>query len=100
MVMDFGFDGVYEATVKFAMTSRPRMRKAQMRIDQPKPTCLMRRPTMMGKMTPPKLDPVARMPYAAPRFLSNHPEIVFNAATWTFRAVANTCVVGFIFLPG
>lgn len=58
------------------MMSRPRTRKPQVRMAQPKPTSLMSRLTMMGKMTPPMLEPVERTPKAAPRFLSNHAWIV------------------------
>lgn len=45
----------------------------------------------MGKMTPPRLEPVAKIPNAAPRRLLNHPEIVFRAQT--------RLAVGVPFLP-
>jgi hypothetical protein len=66
------FDGaIRERTVKFAKISNPSMRKAQMRIAQPKPTSGIRRTTMMGKITPPKDDPAATRPRAAPRLWKN-----------------------------
>lgn len=61
------------------MMSRPRIKKPQVRMAQPKPTSLIIRLTMMGKMTPPMLEPVERIPKAAPRFLSNHAWIVDRA---------------------
>ena len=39
----------------------------------PKSDLLDEAVTMMGKMTPPILEPVERMPKAAPLLLSNHP---------------------------
>ena len=35
---------------------------------------------MMGKMTPPILDPLDMIPYAVPRFLANHPGITLVAS--------------------
>lgn len=56
-------------TVKLAMMRRKRMRNAEIRIVQGKPTDLIKCVSMMGKMTPPKLDPVEQMPKAAARLL-------------------------------
>ena len=63
--------GILDLTVRQVTTSNLRIRKAAMRIAHPKPTRVMSRSTMMGKITPPALDPEAMIPYAAPRFLLN-----------------------------
>ena len=65
---------IWERTVKFAKMSSANIRKAQVRIAQPKPTSEIRWTTIMGKMTPPKDDPAATRPRAAPRFLKNQVE--------------------------
>jgi len=58
-----------EETVKFVMMSRPRMRKAQILIVQPKPTLGSRWTTMIGNMTPPNDEPaIAKPPAIARRF--------------------------------
>lgn len=61
-----------DRTVKLAKIKSANIRKAQMRIAQPKPTSGIRRMTMMGRMTPPREDPAATKPRAAPRFAKNH----------------------------
>jgi hypothetical protein len=58
-----------EETVKFVMMRRPRMRKAQILIVQPKPTFGSRWTTMIGNITPPKDEPaIAKPPAIARRF--------------------------------
>ena len=52
---------------------RKRMRNAQVRIAQGKPMLRTRCDTIMGKTTPPILEPVNMIPRAAPRRLLNHP---------------------------
>lgn len=61
-----------DRTVRLAKIKSANIRKAQIRIAQPKPTSGMRRMTMMGRMTPPRDDPAATKPRAAPRFAKNH----------------------------
>jgi hypothetical protein len=56
--------------VRQAMIRRPRIRNPHVLIAQPNPCSLIKCVTMIGKMTPPILDPVARMPNAAPVLLS------------------------------
>lgn len=66
-------------TVKLAMIKRNKMRNAEIRIVHGKPTWPIKCVSMMGKMTPPRLDPVEQMPKAAPRFLLNHSGTVLRA---------------------
>jgi hypothetical protein len=61
-----------DLTVRFAMTSMPRMVKAAVRIVHAKPICGISFVTMIGKMTPPSDDPEAVIPNAVARFLKNH----------------------------
>lgn len=61
-----------ERTVKFAKMSNANIRKAQVRIAQPKPTCGINLMTIMGRIMPPIDDPAATRPIAAPRFAKNH----------------------------
>ena len=63
-----------DLTVKLAKIRSARMRKAQMRIVQAKPTSGMRWTTMMGKMTPPRDEPAATAPKAAPLLWKNQVE--------------------------
>ena len=58
-------------TVRFVIISIPRMTNAQMRIVHGKPTSLISLGTMIGKITPPRLDPEAMMPNEAALFLKN-----------------------------
>lgn len=67
-----GLGGMRLTTVRLAKKPRPRMRKAQMRMVQPKPTCGMSFSTMTGKMTPPIDEPEAVTPRARARRLKNH----------------------------
>lgn len=79
-------DGVKRARiVKLAMISRNRITNAPARIAHPNPTSGINRCSMMGKMTPPILDPLDIMPYAVPRFLANHPGITLVASVIDFR---------------
>jgi hypothetical protein len=64
--------GSRDSMVPKARMRSPRMRKAQIRIVQPKPTRGIRRDVMIGKMTPPSPEPAAWIPKAAPLFLRNH----------------------------
>lgn len=59
--------------VRLAMTSIKRMRNAQIRIAQPNWTCGISFDTMIGKITPPRLDPEAVIPSANARRLANQP---------------------------
>lgn len=63
-----------ERTVRLAKTSNANIRKAQIRMAQPNPTSGISLTTMMGRMTPPRDDPAATKPRAAPRFSKNHVE--------------------------
>lgn len=57
------------------------MRNAHIRMVQPNPTLGMRRETIIGKMTPPILDPVNTIPNAAARLRLNHPARQVIAST-------------------
>ena len=70
---------IRERTVKLAKTINARIRKAQIRIAQPKPTSGISLTTMIGRMTPPREDPAATIPSAAPRFLRNQVDTHVNA---------------------
>ena len=70
---------IRERTVRLAKTINASIRKAQMRISQPKPTSGINLTTIIGRITPPKDDPAATMPSAAPRFFRNHVETHVNA---------------------
>ena len=69
-----------ERTVRLPMMSMARMRKAQVRMVQPKPMLLTIRSTMIGKMTPPRLEPDATMPKASARRRKNHVGTELKAA--------------------
>ena len=60
----FGLGGSRDFTVRLAMMRRPRMRKAETRIVQGKPILGMRFWTRIGKITPPREDPLAMIPKA------------------------------------
>lgn len=64
--------GSLDLRVTLAIPNMKRMRNAQIRIAQGKPTSGIRRVTMMGKITPPRLDPEAVTPSAKARRLANH----------------------------
>jgi hypothetical protein len=49
------------------------MTNAQVRIAHPNPVVRIKWVTMTGRTMPPMLEPVKRMPNAAPRFLVNQP---------------------------
>jgi hypothetical protein len=55
------------------------MRNAAVRMAHAYPTSAIMRLTIIGKITPPRLDPVETIPYAAPRFLLNQLGIQFIA---------------------
>lgn len=57
--------------VKLAIVARTSTTKAQVRIAHPKPICSISFRTMIGKMTPPKLDPHAAILNATARFFMN-----------------------------
>ena len=63
--------GMRHLIVKLAIEPRTSTKKAQVRIAHPKPICSMSFRTMIGKMTPPKLDPHAAMLNATARFFMN-----------------------------
>jgi hypothetical protein len=52
--------------------SSPSIRKAHILIVQPKPMAGMSRFTIIGRTTPPILDPLAAIPIARARFFRNH----------------------------
>lgn len=63
--------GSLDLTVKLPMTSSPRNSNAVERMAQPKPMRTTRRSTMMGRTTPPMLDPAVTMPKARARCARN-----------------------------
>lgn len=73
LVIGRGCGGSRCLIVRLASDRRPRMRKEEMRIAQAKLISRISRVTIIGKITPPMLEPVAIMPNAMPRFLSNQP---------------------------
>ena len=74
------FDGSsLDLTVKMAKISNARIIKAQVRIAHPNPIFGIRWMSMIGKMTPPRDDPAATRPRAAPRFAKNHVDTHENA---------------------
>lgn len=64
--------GSLDLIVTLAITSMKRMRKAQILIAHGNPTSGIKRVTIIGKMTPPRLDPDAVIPSAKARRLANH----------------------------
>lgn len=72
--------GNLDLRVKFAIISMKRIRKAQILIAHENPTSGISRVTMMGKMTPPRLDPAAVTPRAKARRLANHVLTEFTEA--------------------
>ena len=66
-----GRGGMRLTIVRLAMTIRPKIRNAQIRIVDPKPTSGISFSTMMGKMTPPSDEPEAVIPKARARRLKN-----------------------------
>jgi len=64
--------GSRDLMVQLPTTRRPRKRNAVARIAQPKPTRTTRRSTMIGRTTPPMLEPAVIMPNARARCLRNH----------------------------
>lgn len=58
-------------SVRLAMASMNKMRNAQILIAHGKPTWGIRWDTMIGKITPPRLDPEAVTPKAVARFFAN-----------------------------
>lgn len=67
----FGRCGNLDFSVRLAIPNMNKMRNAQILIAQGNPTLGMSWMTMMGKMTPPRLDPEAVTPRAKPRRLAN-----------------------------
>src|ERR1700733_10185891 len=65
---------IRDVTVKLAKRRRASMRNAHMRIVQPNPTSGMRWTTIIGKITPPKEEPAATRPKAAPLLWKNQVE--------------------------
>lgn len=63
--------GSLDLIVKFAIAKSPRNRKATDRIAQPKPIRTTRRFTMIGRATPPRLEPAVTMPKAMARCRRN-----------------------------
>ena len=57
--------------VKLAIEARTSTKRAQVRIAHPKPICSISFRTMIGKITPPKLDPHAAILKATARFFMN-----------------------------
>ena len=70
---------ILDRTAKFANSSNVKIRNAQIRMAQPKPTSGIKCISMMGKMTPPSDDPAVVRPRAAPRFLKNQVETQVKA---------------------
>lgn len=64
-----GFGVRRDLTVKLAMTSIPKIRKATALIVQGNPICGMSFETIIGNMTPPREDPDAITPKAVALFL-------------------------------
>lgn len=58
--------------VRMEMDSKNRIRNAQIRIAHANPTSEITCDTMMGRMTPPRLDPAAVTPNAKARRFANH----------------------------
>jgi hypothetical protein len=63
-----------------AMASRIMIMNAEMRMVQPKPTCSMSLFTMIGKMMPPTLEPVASIAKAMPCLVLNQALTELSAA--------------------
>ena len=63
--------GNLDFRVRFAMAKSPRKRKAMDRIAQPKPMRTTRRFTIIGRTTPPILDPEVMIPKAMARCRRN-----------------------------
>lgn len=60
-----------DSRVKFEIPSMKRMRNAQILIAHPNPTWGIKCDTIMGRTTPPRLDPEAMIPSAKARRLAN-----------------------------
>lgn len=82
--------GMRDRTVKLAKMSNANIRKAQERIAQPKPTSGINLMTMTGRITPPRDDPAATRPSAAPRFAKNHVDAYNTNEHHTNRMLINT----------
>jgi hypothetical protein len=63
-----GLGGRRARTVTLATARRPRMMNAEVCMVHAKPISDRSLLIMMGKTTPPKLDPLATMPMASPAF--------------------------------
>lgn len=74
-----GKGGIRDLMQRFATIRSPSIRNAQILIVQPNPTSTTSRDTIMGNMTPPRLDPAAAIPTAMARFLKNHVMVAENA---------------------
>ena len=75
-----GLRGKRLVTVRFAMIRTNKIRNAAQRIAHPNPISSMSRWTIIGRMTPPREDPDARMPKTRARFLRNQDVAEFIAA--------------------
>jgi hypothetical protein len=85
LVIVLGLGGCLEVTVKMAMINNPKIKNAPARMAHPYPVVRISRVIMMGNMMPPRLLPVERIPYAAPRFLLNQPAMQFMPG-WKMQA--------------
>lgn len=63
--------GIRHLIVKLAIEAKTSTKRAQVRIAHPKPICSISFRTMIGKITPPKLDPHAAILNATARFFMN-----------------------------
>lgn len=68
----FGNGGMRLLISRFAKISNTNIMNAQIRIVHGKPTSFTSRDTMIGKITPPRLEPDAAMPKPSALFLKNH----------------------------
>ena len=66
-----GFGGRRDRTVRLATIRRKRIMSAQILMVHGNPRILISLLIMIGKMTPPILEPEDTIPYTAPRFLLN-----------------------------
>lgn len=65
-----GFRGILDLTVRLVVVSTTKISSAVARMAHGKPILSINRLTMIGKITPPALDPVATIPKAVDRRLS------------------------------
>jgi hypothetical protein len=65
-----GFRGILDLTARLVVASTTKISSAVARMAQGKPIVLIKRLTMIGKINPPVLEPVATIPKAVERRLS------------------------------